>query len=88
MPAKSRRGKGKRVAQSRKAMLRSVAGPSQPTTGQIPSATSDVVAPVARVRQPTSIAMSYPYVSAEIRLIGILAVIILVILIVLTLVLP
>ena len=95
MPGKSRHDKGKRPSQSKKskAMQRSAAGiVQQPAAAQTPKliAPGVVSAPSSGSRQKPSAAPSvarYPYVTAELRRIGILAGIIVIILIVLALVL-
>ena len=95
MPGKSRHDKGKRLSQSKKskAMQRSATGVvEQPAATQAPkpSAPGVASAPSLRNRQKPSAAPSvarYPYITAELRRIGILAGIIVIILIVLALVL-
>lgn len=93
MPDKSRHRKGKRFSQSkkRKGRLRPPAlHPQASVAVQTPKSVSSAVStPVANVsnsrEKPT--ALRYPYVTTELRTIGILAVIALAILIVLALVL-
>ncbi|MDD5127116.1 MAG: hypothetical protein PHR43_03325 [Dehalococcoidales bacterium] len=85
MPGKSRRGKGKRVAQSRKAMLRPAMPPAEAASDMTEMAAADSVAPVKRPAAHAQ-ALRYPYVSVEIRTIGLFAILILVILIVLALI--
>ena len=89
MSGKSRRhGKGKRITQSRKVMQRAagVASPEVATTTGA-AAGGGMITSVAPARQMHTGTALYPFVTVELRLIGILAIIILVLLIVLTLVL-
>ena len=94
MPNKSRRSRGKYSAQVKKKKGR----PSRPTmlaqqpaTAQTHESVSSPKVPVAPVSVPTPMvkpaAISYPYVAAELRTIGILAGIMLIVLVVLALVL-
>ena len=93
MPDKSRHGKRKHPSQSKKRRERErhAAIVQQPVTAQAPkpAAPADMPAPSARV--PTSArvpsATQYPYITAELKRIGILSGITVVILIVLALVL-
>ncbi len=99
MPEKSRHGKAKYHTKKSKAKQRSTALPSQQqAVGMSPKpavATSVSTLPEKKVRTTEKIrtatvagAVRYPYITAELKRIGILAGIILVILIVLALVLP
>ncbi len=94
MPDKSRRSRGKYSAQTKKKRGR----PSRPTilaqqpaVAQTHESVSSPKVPVAPASVPTPMAkpatISYPYVAAELRTIGILASIMLIILVALALVL-
>ena len=91
MSGKSRRhGRGKRITQSRKVMQRAagVASPEVVTPTPGAAAGGGMITSVAPARRQTQAGTAlYPFVAVELRLIGILAIIILVILLVLTLVL-
>ena len=95
MPGKSHHGKGKRSAQSKKSKAKqryaAVASPSL-VVAQIPkpAAPKSVSTTSASVRTPLTKppVARYPYITTELKRIGILAGIMLVILIVLALVLP
>ena len=90
MSGKSRRhGRGKRITQSRKVMQRAagVASPEVATPTPGAAAGGGMITSVAPARQTQAGTALYPFVAVELRLIGILAIIILVILLVLTLVL-
>jgi len=93
MPSKSRRHRGKQPVQSKRKKGR----PSRPTTPLQPPVEARVEKPVAspEVKVPSVITpapvtrpavISYPYVTAELRTIGILAGVMLIVLIVLALV--
>ncbi|MFC1908780.1 hypothetical protein ACFLXD_02805 [Chloroflexota bacterium] len=87
MPGKPHQGKGKRQTQSKKsrAMQRSAtAGSRQQAIAQVPA----VAVPSGRVPKEKSSAVRYPYITTELRRIGILTGIMLAILIVLALLLP
>jgi hypothetical protein len=90
MPAKSRHAKGKRIAQSRKAMMHSVGEQSPSAAVQDTGVTvaTGAAAPAAGIRKPGAVTslMSYSYIPAELRLIVILSAIALVILFVLTII--
>jgi hypothetical protein len=93
MPGKSRHGKGKHLHHSKKSKAKQRYGTmalQQPVAADIPKPVATTGTPPSS-RAPTSPATSrtvqYPYITTELRRIGILAGIILVILIVLALVL-
>ncbi|MDD4858664.1 MAG: hypothetical protein PHR56_00435 [Dehalococcoidales bacterium] len=82
MPGKSR-GK-KHIAQSRKAMLRTAGQPA--AEAQAPAVTANAAAPAAPVKRTGGVpALAYPFVSQEVRLFSMLALLIVVILVILTL---
>ncbi len=94
MPGKSRSRKGKYSAQGKKKKGRTgrpTMLAQQPATAQTHESVSSPKVPVAPVSVPTPMvkpaAISYPYVAAELRTIGILAGIMLIVLVVLALVL-
>ena len=92
MPGKSRRGKGKHSAQSKKGRLIRPAAVTQPPevaqSKELVSAPG-IPAPSARVPTPVTkpTAVHYPYIAAELRTISILAGVMMVVLVVLALVL-
>lgn len=94
MPAKSRRYKGKHPHHSKKskAMMRQ-AGPQPQTQPQETAAAPKPVEPAGvtsetkPVRTPEAAVLRYPYVTEELKRIGILAGIIIVVLIVLSIIL-
>ena len=95
MPGKSRHGKKKHSAQSKKLRMRQSPSPiavQQPVAAQTyePATPSKAVTSSVKVPTPAStpMAVHYPYIVTELRTIGILAGITLVILVVLVLVLP
>lgn len=93
MPSKSRRGKGKHPHYSRKskAMMRQSGAQSHPQAiAEVPKPAATVEAPVVQEATKKSVVDTtprYPYVTGELKRIGILAGIIIVILIVLSIVL-
>ena len=95
MPGKSRHGKKKRSARSKKLKLRqsppaTIAQQQAIAQTYKPVASSRAAAPSGKMPTPAStpIAVQHPYIVTELQRIGILAVIILAILVVLALVLP
>ncbi len=93
MSGKARRKRGKRSAQGKRKIDSSshpTMLPQQPAVAQInePASSAKMPHPSASVPTPTAKppAVQYPYISTELRTIGILAVIMLIILIVLALV--
>jgi len=91
MVKKSRRGKGRQPPQSKKRKRRQISPviPSQPQAvvqNYEPTAPSTVAA--SPIKKPTQVVARYPYITGELRRIGILAGIILTALVVLALVLP
>ena len=94
MPGKSRSRKGKYSVQGKKGKGRTVhptPSTQQPAVAQTHEPVSSREVPVAPASVPTQLvkpaAISYPYIAAELRTIGILAGIILIVLVVLALVL-
>lgn len=93
MPGKSRHGKGKHPHHSKKSKAKQRHGAialQQPTVAETPQPVATIITPPS-LKTPAPPAKSriaqYPYITTELRRIGILAGIILVILIVLALVL-
>ena len=93
MSGKSRRKKGRHLPQGKKRKSRQpfLAAARQPVVAQTGEPVSRPKAPAPSVSVPTTMAklaaVRYPYVTAELRMIGILAGVILVILVILALVL-
>ena len=94
MPGKARHGKGKHPHQSKKSKAKQRYGDmafQQHVSADIPKPATTVSTPSPKSTTPTAPAKSrtaqYPYITTELRRIGILAGIILVVLIVLALVL-
>ena len=93
MPGKSRRSRGKRAFQRKKGKGRPspqviVSQPQAVTQTYQPVSPPKVSVPPARAPSPTTTAVRYPYVLAELRRIGIIAGIMLAVLVILSTVLP
>ncbi len=93
MPSKSRHGRGKHSAQSKKGKSRqdfSVSGAQRQATAQNYEPVSPAPTPSAKVLtpRPKLTPLQYPYIATELRRIAIVAGIMLAVLVVLSLVIP